>query len=106
MLQPYFHRHTVIRDHDTYDLAHGPPASMVGPRPGAMHLIDEDDGRRYTLSRKQTIYNLTAAAMCMRGHTTESANRRWNPDGDPAVDKLIRRLLTPGLHMCGLQVTR
>ena len=29
-----------------------------------------------------------------------------NPDGDPAVDKLIRRLLTPGLHMCGLQVTR
>ena len=24
MLQPYFHRHTVIRDHDTYDLANGP----------------------------------------------------------------------------------
>ena len=64
------------------------------------------DGPRHTRTRKQTTINLTAAAEVMRGHTTISACAQWNPDGDIQVTRLIHRLLTPGLHMCGLQVAR
>jgi len=107
MLQPFYHRHTVKTDHDNYDLAHGPSWARVGPRSGADNPRDTTpSGPRYTLSRKQTISNLVTAATRMQGLSAERADRIYNPDGDPAVTDLIRRLLTPGLHMCGLQVVR
>lgn len=103
MLQPYFHRHTVIRDHDNYDLAHGPSWARVGPRPGADNPRDTTpSGPRHTRSRKQTINNLITATATMQVYSAYMADRIYNPDGDPAVADLIRRLLTPGLHMCGI----
>ena len=107
MLQPYFHYHTVIQDHDNYDLAHGPSWARVGPRPGADNPRDTTpSGPRHTLSRKQTISNLIMAATRMQGLSVARADQIYNPGGDPAVTELIRRLLTPGLHMCGRQVVR
>jgi hypothetical protein len=107
MLQPFYHRHTVKTDHDNYDLAHGPSWARVGPRPGADNPRDTaPSGPRYTLSRKQTINNLITATTRMQGLGVERANDCYNPSNDPAVTELIRRLLTPGLHMCGRQVVR
>ena len=107
MLQPYYHCHTVVLDTDNYDLAHGPSWARVGPRTGADSPRDTvPSGPRYTLSRKQTINNLIMAATRMQGLSVARADQIYNPDGDPAVTDLIRRLITPGLHMCGRQVAR
>jgi hypothetical protein len=109
MYQPYCRRHcyAVIHDHDTYDLAHGPAAYTVKPRPGALPVKDTiPEGPRHTCDRKQTINNLITATTRMRGLDVEQANHIYNPSGDPAVKDLIRRLLTPGRHLCGRQVMR
>ena len=107
MLQPFYHCHTVETDHDNYDLAHGPSWARVGPRSGADNPRDmAPSGPRYTLSRKQTIDNLITAATRMQGLSLARAAEIYNPDGDPAVTDLIRRLITPGLHISGRQVVR
>lgn len=107
MRQPFYHCHTVKTDHDNYDLAHGPSWARVGPRSGADNPRDTaPSGPRHTLSRKQTISNLITATMRMHGLTVARAVECYNPDGDPAVTDLIRRLLTPGLHISGRQVAR
>ena len=101
MLQPYFHYHTVIRDHDNYDLAHGPSWARVGPRPGADPPRDTPGGPRHTRSWDETARNLLHAVELLDGMTLAEALDRFNPDGDPAVARLLTRLLTPGLHLCG-----
>jgi hypothetical protein len=46
---------------------------------------------------------LIHATTRMRGMTAEEADAQFNPQACPEVTRLIRALLTPGGHICGVQ---
>ena len=45
---------------------------------------------------------LIRATTRMRGMTVEEADDQFNPQACPEVTRLIRDLLTPGGHICGV----
>jgi hypothetical protein len=64
-------------------------------------LSGGDEGPRHTRSWEETARSLLHAVELLDGMTLAEALDRFNPDGDPAVTRLLTRLLTPGMHVCG-----
>lgn len=64
-------------------------------------VLDTSSGPRHTRSWEDTSRNLLHAVELLDGVTLKDALARFNPDDDPDVARLLTRLLTPGLHVCG-----